>query len=377
MSNQYLRNKNYIYQIGDGRGDYFIIPRKEIVANVIKPSKSQYDENNFIDGQSRINLNDRNFLSAANLKLSFLVQDKDYFDLGYVKKVFQQAPQKTFFYTIGSNDSLRMFFNPSIDFVQSVQQEDTAQNKYGQQIEKVDVDLKASNPFVYECKTSIAYFDYDLFAIIGGVVYSNAGILYGAGGIYGSSSSLATILLSTLSIQERLDYFASCTSTKALVYTDKFFDRDGTGIEAGQEIIDVTLSNNNVNDSVTSTLYKDTTADNRTFIIAISGILNNAEWVSIQNTSNSSSLKFVWTSATPSPAIMYYNSYWDRVYDAAGDEIPPLNYRKERDLSKQLYFSPLATQNKTLTNEFENIRLQKTSVANITIRLENLNTYQL
>jgi hypothetical protein len=311
------------------------------------------------------------------LNTSFIVQNKDYFDLGYVKKVFNQPPQKTFFYTVTQDLDVQMFFNPAVDTIQTVQQNDTPNQEYGQGIEKVDINLRLANPFVYECKPNIAYFDYSAFSL-NQVVYQTGGLTYGLLGLtYGLSEHLASVLLSDLTLEQKQEFFLSCNNTKALIYDDKFFDRTSFNITADQEVINRTLSNNTVTDISTTTIYKNTTANNRIYLIEITGVMAKGEWVEIQNLDNNSSFRITWEDVGASPATMYYNSAWEKMYLANGTEINPLSYRISQSLDHFLYFSPLATQNKTLLKNTELIRLQKNSVNNLTIKIENLNTYHI
>jgi len=374
MSN-FLKTKNYIYQIGNGRSDFFIFPKTEFGAKVSKPLKQSYSESNFIDGQIRTNLLDRNLLSSAEFNIDFYIEETNYFDLNFVKKMFVAKPTISFYYQTNASEDLNIFFNPTTDIVNTVDQQESSSSSDGQSNLRVNAGLKLPLPFLYECKPSIAYFDYSSF-VISQLLYGG-GDIYGGGAVYGQADILSTILLSSLSIENKLNFFTSCNSNKALVYIDKFFNKSFFSIEAGQEVVNLTLVNNSLVNTPTSNIYRKTTADNRIYLIESSGILNTNEWFSIVNTDNQSSIKVTWTGVSASPAVVYYNSYWERLYDSLGVEINPLNYRIDQDQPHFLYFTPLASQNRTLNIQTENLRIQKTSINNLTIKLENLNTYHI
>lgn len=375
MTDEYLRNKLYLYQFGDGLGDYFIFPKIELSMGSNKPVKSQYEDSNFIDGAIRTNLRDRNNLGSVELSTDFIVKQSNYFDMGYLKKMFNKPLQTAYFFTVSYEGNLEMYFNSDIDCTVTVNQEVSPSSEYGQQIDKVRVGLTSGLPFVYKCKNSVSYFDFDAFDVVR-LIYGG-GATYGGGAKYGQASALATIALSTLTVDQKLSFFGSCEPTKPIVYTDKFFQNSTFGIQAGEELINQTLTSDTQVDLATATLLADTTADNRIYIIEITGQLSNGESVAIRNMSNDSSLEIYWEGSSSSTAIMYYSSYFDKLYQADGTEITATDYRKGQIASNFLYFSPLSSQNKVLTNTFETVRLQKNSINDLTVKIENLNTYQL
>lgn len=375
MTEEFLRNKIYIYQFGDGLGDYFILPKIELDMKSNKPVKSQYENSNFIDGAIRTNLRDRNNFGAVELPLEFIVKQRNYFDIGYLKKMFNKPLQNAYFFTVDYDGNLEMYFNPDMDCTGTINQEVSPNTEFGQQIDRIKVQLTSGLPFVYKCKNSVSFFDFDAFDVVR-LVYGG-GATYGGGAKYGQAAALATIALSTLSVEQKLDYFATCEPSRPIVYTDRFFQNNAFSIEAGEELVNFTLTSNTIVDTATSTLLADTTADNRIYLIEITGQLSNGESVAIANLDNDSSLEIFWEGVSSSPAVMYYSSYYGKLYQADGTEITTTDYRKGQAQDNFLYFSPLSSQNKVLTNTFENIRLQKNSVNNITIKIENLNTYQL
>ena len=173
-------------------------------------------------------------------------------------------------------------------------------------------------------------------------------------------------------------FFDTADPSLALVYVDKFFDKTRFEIEVGQEVISQTLSTNSILDIQTANIYRNTTAPNKTYLIEFTQLAQN-EWVTIQNQSNTSSFKVTWLSSSPSPSIFYYNSVWERFYDINGNQIPMTSIKLDKVNPSYdfLYFSAMSTLNKVVVGETENIRLQKNSSTNETIKIEILNTYQI
>jgi hypothetical protein len=375
--NDYLIDKNYIYQLGDGRGNYFIVPKTEMENGLSKPTKSQYQEIASKDGASRTNFTRKNFLGATESNLTFLADNTSIFSLGFIKKIFHQPPQRAFSFTRDVNGDVKMFFNPFVDVIGQPAPKESPNMEYGQATEKLSATLKYQIPYWFECKSGIAYFDYEAFSIYQ-VLYNTAGLQFDTGILYNTADFLATVTLSSLTLAQKQDYFTACKSTKALVYTDKFFDRTVTpSIESGQELINRTLTNNLVNDGQSTEIYKNTTADNHTYLIEITGVMATNEWVEIQNLTNLSSIRINWRATASSPSVMYYDSYAGKFYNAANAQIDPLNIWVSQTQPNFLYFSAMATANQTISSTTELIRVQKTSVNNLTIKIENLNTYEM
>lgn len=375
--NEFLKSKSYLYQYGNGLEDYFVFPKVEFQNVVSKPVKTQYEDSNFIDGAIRTNLTDRNKLGAVDLNVQFLVRDEDYFDLGYVKKVFQSIPRKLFSYTVDSNGDTRFYFTPYSDVIKTVSQEDKSSMENGQRIENVGISLKLQNPYWYECKPNISYFNKDSYAI-GAKLFDN-GLTFDSGVVFDEGIAVAKTSISSLSLKtKKVLFFDTPDPSYALVYVDKFFDKTSFGIEAGQETISQTLTDNSILDVTTTNIYRDTTAPNKTYLIEFTTLAQN-EWVTIQNQSNTSSFKVTWLSASPSPSLFYYNSVWERFYDVNGNQIPMTSVKldKVNPSDDFLYFSAMSTLNKVVVGETENIRLQKNSSTNETIKIEILNTYQI
>lgn len=375
--NEFLKSKNYIYQYGNGLEDYFIFPQTEFQGIVNKSVKTQYEESNFIDGAIRTNLTGRNRLGAVDININFLVQDKDYFDLNYVKKVFQSIPRKLFSYTLDGNGNIRFYFTPYSDVIKTVSQEDKSSMESGQKIENVGISLKLPNPYWYECKPNISYFNKDTYAI--NAKLFDAGFTFDSGVVFDEGTTIAKTSISSLSLKtKKALFFDTPDPNLALVYVDKFFDKTRFEIEAGQEVISQTLSTNSILDIQTTNIYRNTTAPNKTYLIEFTQLAQN-EWVTIQNQSNTSSFKVTWLSSTASPSIFYYNSVWERFYDVNGNQIPManINLDKVNPNDDFLYFSAMSTLNKIVVGETENIRLQKNSSTNETIKIEILNTYQI
>jgi hypothetical protein len=374
----YLINKTYIYQIGDGRSDYMIVPKADMSNGLSKPTKTQYGETANFDGAYRLNSNRKNNLGSVENNLSFLIGNDGLFDIGYVKKVFHQPPQRVFHFVRDVNGDVKMFFNPTVDVINQPQQKEDPNAEKGQTLEKLGATLKYLISYLFECKPGIACFDYTAFSIAQ-LLYGNAGLTYGGGATYGSADVLATVLLSSLTLAQKQEFFTTCESTKALVYVDKFFDpTQSPSIEAGQEVISRTLTNNLVNDGETTEIYKDSTADNHIYIIEITGVMNQNEWVEIQNLSNQSTIRFTWASITPSPSVLYYKSHFGKLYNSINAQIPDLNYRKTQPSQPNfLYFSAMKTNNQTIMSTKQTVRVQKNSINNLTIKIENLNTYEM
>lgn len=375
--NDFLKIKNYLYQYGNGLEDYFIFPQIGFQNIVNKTVKTQYEDSNFIDGAIRTNLTDRNKLGAADLNINFLVEDNDYFDLGYVKKVFQSIPRKLFSYTLDANGDIKFYFTPYSDVTKTVSQEDKSVMENGQKIENVEISLKLQNPYWYECKSNISYFNKDAYVI--STKLFDAGFTFNSGVVFDEGTTVAKTSISSLSLKNKKSlFFDTPEPSYALVYVDKFFDKASFGIEAGQEVINQTLTNNLILDITTSNIYRDTTAANKTYLIEFTQLAQN-EWVSIQNQSNSSSFKVTWLSSSTSPTLFYYNSAWERFYDINGVQIPMTSIKIDKINASDdfLYFSAMSTLNTVITGTTENIRLQKNSTTNETIKIEILNTYQL
>jgi hypothetical protein len=375
MLQEYIRTKQYLYQFGNAFEDYFVFPKTNFSAPVSKSVKTQYLEANFIDGVIRTNLTDRNKLTGIDLETNFQIQNNSYYTLDYVKKVFFSRPKKIFFYTLDNDENIRFFFNPFADVSKTIEQKEQSQVDDSQLIENVQVGFKLPLPFVYECGANISYFDKDSYQT--NVVRFNSGSTFNSGKIFNAGINAGRKLISTLSINTKKLLFANpAKPIYPLFYIDKFFDRSYFAIES--PIINTTLTNNNVTDIVTNNSYKNTTAKNSVYLIEI-GQMAQGDVVSIRNQSNASSFNITWLDSTSSPALIYYNSVWQRFYDGNGIQIPLSSIKTEKVESGDdfLYFSALANSDKIFAFETEIIRLQKQSSTNISVKIEILNTYQL
>lgn len=373
MTNNILQTKHYIYQIGDGDGDFYIPSKNELSANDSVTIRQEYEQTTFSDGQIRKNLANRNYIEDSTIEFSFLVRNEDAVSLDYVKKILNLKILKAFFVKYDSNSYPSVFFNPSVDVVSYKTQTVQPSEELGQTYQRVSATLKlAENPFLYECKPNIAYFD-ETASVVNKLLIGS--FVIGDGSIIGQADIVSKVLLSGLTLSQLQSFFEDCNPKKQLIYIDKFFDKSEFNITTGQEVINQTLTSNAIVSTQTTTIYKNTTAENRTYLIEISGILNQNEWISIRNASNDSGIKITWKSTTPSPSVIYYNSFYNACFNSSGAKIETVLI--DQPESFFLFFSPLKTFNTSFQNEYEIIQLNKVSTNNLTVKVENLNTYKI
>jgi len=372
-----LDNKQNLYQFGNGLNEnYYIFSKLELTTKGTISLKSNHFESFSVDGFTKINVGERNRKSGQDLSVEFLVTDKDFFGAGYIQQVFNSKEKKLFYYDLDINNFVNFYFCPNADPLGIPNQERLPSETYGQGAKLLTAKFKAP-PFLYQCKPNLAYFNKE--AIVSFIPRYDDGVsLYGAGLLYDAALSIFVVALSGLTNQVKLDLFVNPKQpNNALVYTDKFFDLNDFTINNSEAIINTTLVNNSTNDSLLTSFFNDTTADNNIYMVELGQLATN-NTLAITNLDNGSDLLITWINVSSSPATMIYNSAKGKLYNSSlKTEINPSFYAVNSALGNKLFFSGIATKNQTINITPQQIRLQKNTSGNLTVKIEALKTYHL
>lgn len=374
----FFKKEKRLYQFGDGFEDYYLFSPVDIMVIPSVSLKTLYQTNDGIDGQVKLNKNDRFKKTAISYKVDFRVNTNDYIDIDYIQQVFNQGGRKiSFFYDLDSDGFVQFYFTyltvtapPIISY--------QAQQDRNQEEKILSIGLSADTPYLYKC-TNPAYFDREVFAYSQPRFVSASGddgeTLYDDGiSTYDQGVSVATIPVANLTKEERFDYFTGIKPRLPLVYTDRFFARENYSINTNNLLLDTTLSSASTT-TTTNEALDESSGENNKYLIEIGQMAQNEE-VSIKNQTNNTGIKFTWLSASPSPDPILYNSDSNRAYNSSGSVIATTDLRIERLLGGYLYFNPRRTLNKALTLTGDQLLIEKTTGGNLTLKIEALITYQ-
>jgi len=126
-----------------------------------------------------------------------------------------------------------------------------------------------------------------------------------------------------------------------------------------------------------TSFFNDTTADNNIYMVELGQLATN-NTLAITNLDNGSDLLITWINVSSSPATMIYNSAKGKLYNSSlKTEINPSFYAVNSTLGNKLFFSGIATKNQTINITPQQIRLQKNTSGNLTVKIEALKTYHL
>jgi len=377
MSDQ-LESKQNLYQFGNGLNDnYYIFNKTQLTTKGTISLKSNHFESFAVDGFTKINVGERNKKSGQDLSVDFLVTEKDYFGIGYIQQVFNSKERKLFYYDLDINNFVNFYFCPNADPLGIPNQEILPVETYGQGVKLLTAKFKTP-PFLYRCKPNLAYFNKN--AIVSSPVPRTDDFItrVDASLLYDVASTIFLISLSALSNQEKLNLFIDPKQpNNALVYTDKFFDLGDFTINNSEAVVNTTLVNNSTNDLLLTSFFNDTTANNNIYMIELGQLATN-NTLAITNLDNGSDLLINWLNVASSPTTLIYNSAKGKLYDSVlKTEINPSFYAINSTLGTKLFFTGIATKNQTLNISPEQIRLQKNTPGNLTIKIEALKTYHL
>jgi hypothetical protein len=368
----FMKRSKVLYQFGNGLGAYFIFPRTNLEISTESSLKTNFENNRLTDGLINMSIDQKFRKGAYIYDVTFLVDNKSLIDIDNIKSTFWNGyKQIAFFYDLDINSNLTFYYN-ILTVTKSLVESYKSNEGLGQSVIAYSIELTAETPFLFACDSSLAYFDKS--AYVANVKTWDSGDSWDSGDKWDSGLNIASIPISGLTLDQKLELFYSCKHTdNALIYTDRFFNPQSYSLSSDL-IVDETLTVNTPVDIQTTTTLADTTADNKIYLIELSTLGLN-DTVTIVNGSNSSGIQFRWISSVNSPSLIYYNSLKNRCFTAGNVEIPTSDIQISQVLNSFLYFSSQKTLNSILTNYKENIRLTKNSTSNIDVKIETLKTY--
>jgi hypothetical protein len=369
-TDNYMRRQKILYQFADGFSNYFVFPKVELGINTDNSLKTNYENNRLTDGLINLSVDQKFRKGSYIYTVTFLLDNKDFFDIDYIKSVFWNGYRQIgFFYDLDIDSNMTFYYN-YLTVTNSFTEDYKTKEEYNQSVIKLTVELTAENPFLFACDSNLAYFNKSAF--VSNQRKWDEGLW--DVGVWDPGIALSTISISGLTLQEKLDLFYNCKNNdNALVYTDRFFNPISYSL-GGNLVIDQSLTVNTPIDIQTTSFLADSTADNRTFIIELS-TMSLGDTVQITNITNKSGLMFTWLSAVNSPSLFYYNSVKNRCYQANGTIIPASDIQIVQQSNAFLYFNPKRTLNAVISTFNDSIRLQKNSSLTITVKIEALKTY--
>lgn len=374
-----MKGDKQLYQFGDARNNSLTFNKEDFSSTLNPAVKRVTRSSNLYDGVSRINVNNQNNKEEYVLDIDFLFDNDNSWNYGldHLNTVLYSEPKPIFFYSVNTdvqnpNQNITWYYNIAECITPPKQ---IIEQSEGKGTEKQIIPLSfAMSPYYYECDNSLAYYDSELFSI--NQVTYNGGVTYNSGTVYDSAPTFGFVGLSGLTVDQQISLFVTPNKPRSqLVYTDRFFKKEGLDIDSSNLSINTTLVNNSLNSLVTSPTYSKTSANNRIYLIKL-GQLTQDDTITINNLDTDTGLYIKWLDTTSSPLNLIYNSFWNHLYDPTTGNIITTNQALILpSLNNWLYFGKKYSINPLLTTKTENITLQKNTSSNLTVSCEILNTY--
>jgi hypothetical protein len=380
IQNNYLKKKKYLYQFGDALSNYyFVFPKTSYNISINSGLKTNYETTDNIDGAIKLNGSDKFRKMQYTYNVDFIIDGNNYFDIDYIKQVFWEGGKRiAFFYDIDTQGYLQYYFT-YLTVTNAFVEEIKDSQEFGQNIEKVKIELTADTPFLYLCKEeSLNYFNKDFYQaqprLQDNIIKEGAFNLNNGTTTLGGGSSFYSTPMTSVGIEDRFELFHNRENGDlGLFYTDKFIAQSNYTIANTNLLVSQTLANNSPLTIFTTTVLKSSSATNNKYIIDIGTLATNNTLVILNNT-NSSGIKFTWLSVSNSTSIVY-NSNNNRCYTNAGVLLPSTSIKIERQLNKWLEFNPQKTLNGVITSSPDSVTLQKNTSTNCSVNIEALSTY--
>lgn len=368
MSREFI-NQKILYQMGDGRGNHFIFPKTELAVSSSSSIKTMFDDNSGINGLINNSLSEEFKKGAYEFTIDFMLDNKDYIGLDYVKSFFWNGYKTiAFFYDLDKNGFINFYYT-YLTITNSFLENYSSQIDYANDKIKVQVSVTAENPFFYET-FGLQYFNENTYTPS---LWDGSRTLDGSWNLdIGETSSIFNFANLSNDLKKQYFYDECGENAKPLIFVDRFFKIENMAISSNL-LVNQTLTTNALLDTTTNNLLIGSTAKNPIYLIEI-GSLNQNETLSIQNLSNNSGLKFTWLSSATS-GVIYYNSFKNRCYNSNKEIISERDIRIEILNNKFLFFNPQKNMNKLSTVNNDNLRIQKNTSSNLTLKIETLKTF--
>lgn len=372
-----ILGRKYLYQIGNGNGEYFVFPKENLSVVPNTSKKTVYEDNQQVVGNIDVFGTDGFKPTATTYKVDFVIQDKHFISIDYLKRVFWEGGETiAFWYDFDTQNDVRWYYG-YVKVTQGIQDLDQSSLSPSNEGTSYSVELTNSTSLIYRCQDDVFYINKDLT--------SNSGVTYGdtlyvdvshtGSTVYSGEFLNADINVNTLSIPNKKLYF-DYERRYPIYTTDRYIKYTIPSIKSSGLLLDTTITTNDITDIYTNDVIRETSYKNQIYWIQI-GSLQQNQSITIVNQDNNSGLTITWLN-TISSTTLYYNNKAGRIYDLNGNIILISQAKIDRALNTNsfLYFDAENSLNNWLRYSNQQLRITKNTTSNLTLKIDILPTYK-
>ncbi len=213
-----------IYQFGQ-----YVFNKQNLTSKVSGGFKTVQENQDFMDGNARVNGRRRNYKNNYEFDVSFLADE--YENIDKIQYEFVNEPQLIFFTAEYSDDNKNVYTKVFWNYAEclSFEQDASQSESLGQKNKMVKVKFGMFSPFFYEANDNIFLVDEALYKSNAILTYGQAGLTWGQATKYwGSSNFDHFVRLNTFTDSELTIKLKSKKERLKLVYTDRYLNVTNT-----------------------------------------------------------------------------------------------------------------------------------------------------
>lgn len=360
------------YQYGDPRNGDFIVFNCDDLALQYQPRvKTERASSSLLDGDIRLNVNEKNKLDNTIIKLKFSLNQSEKYTQNYILSLFSEKPRKFFVYEEGEekNQPIKRILWQYAEAI-TLPQVFSGTNERGFEYKVYEVELYLLKPYFYDVDLSLYYFQ-------DGAVYPVANGAYQANGAItaGEYMNQSFVPITTPQQQQQAIF-----GGKILSVIDQYYAIEDINIMAASSLFNTTLTSNNPLYVESNNINLQTSKETDKYLIQFNP-LNTNEWIEIENLDTGGSVRITWLDQTPHVYNMIYSSVYNVLISTGTREIILTSqYRIDNPTGNPLFFSNKLKRD--LINKFiyvnkttDSLRIQKNTSSNNTIYIQTLKSF--
>ena len=367
-----------IYQYGNADEPCYVFYKNQFAGTQSLGVKQQRADSAFIDGSVRLNGAEKAKRTSAVYEYEF---PNMFFTAGSddITSVFYSEPKVAFWFDVQDYDptspqlfrGVNKFYYAIADCVVTPTTKENEKNNRATPQQDYNISLLLDKPYIYDCTSAVQFVDTSAevnISLWGATALPDV-LIYGSG-VWGSDQQ--AVLVSTLTQSQKDEYFLNVDAkdiSKYLILKDRFFRLETTTDR--NYVYNQTVTNTDTR-ALTS-VFQASPVDNRIYRIEISQ-LSPARSLELNNLTNGSGLVITWLRPTSITDVVY-NSYYDALYDSAGQKIPSQDYTVTQVGADMLYFSGLGGPVQFGRVRNESMRVTNTSSNPVTVKIDALIAY--
>ena len=363
-----------LYQFGNANQPCYVFFKNQFEGEQALGVKEQRADSSFIDGSVRLNRANKNMRTGSLVTYEFSNMFFAY-SSNIITQIFYSEPKLMFWFEVEDFDpdnpelfrGVKKFYYSIADCTVPPTFTEDQLNNRAKPEQRYTTSFMLDKPYLYECTNEVEFIDTSIPQLI-----SLWGTMRYGINVWGSTQAPA--LVSTLTQDQKDDIFLHVDPmniTKFLLLKDRFFRRDVT--TARNYVYDRTVTANNTVTAQVTNAFRASPVDNRVYRIEISSVTTNGK-IDILNLSNNTGLRITWVAPSPASDIVY-NSYYDALYDSAGERIPDGNYTSEALNSDILYFTGQLNNRPFGSTAQESVRVINNTSTTTDVKIDALLAY--